>query len=362
MDRMKVAISGLSYTQTHIRFFTDAPEIDLILVQDINEDLAKRFASNYNVPVWSTDFNDILASGADIVFIATPNHLHADMAVAALSAGKHVLSQKPIASTVADGARMVSAAKASGKTLGIYQERLNAQYQTDLRKIVTGGYLGKIVSAHIRSASESAYNGKWAGNWRMEKELTGGGALMMIGIHHLNNVQWLLNDSLESVMGYADTLYSDMTGEDIIAASGKFTSGALFTLQSSYCSLGSELCIYGTEGRMQLLQKGLGEETLFLYMEREFAGDTFSYQPVDDATKTMQEIDLGPIRSRRSEWEREHNQVRDYVRAVMNNQVPTTTGEMGLRDLATAHAMYRSAQTGALVNVADFLEKSRKGS
>lgn len=126
----------------------------------------------------------------DLVIVATPHHLHADMACAALAAGKHLWLEKPLATTPADVARILAAAQASRRiAAGVFQHR-HTPLVAHLRRIVAEGHLGAVeeVALAFRCTRTAEYyaSGPWRGRWEGE----GGALLINQGIHHIDLAQW----------------------------------------------------------------------------------------------------------------------------------------------------------------------------
>jgi predicted dehydrogenase len=149
----------------------------------------------YGITHGFTDYRRMLKELPDIdaIAVCTPNYLHAEHSIAALEAGKHVLVEKPMATSVADAERMVSAARASGKQLVVgFQQRFDPRVQM-IRRQIEAGALGQIV--YVRA---QALRRRGIPSWGSfgNKQIQGGGALVDLGVHILEAAHFLLGSPL----------------------------------------------------------------------------------------------------------------------------------------------------------------------
>lgn len=191
----RVALVGVGFMgQTHFRLHRDAPEVEFVAVCDkLPERVAPETVSlagniggdptplDMSALQRFTSLEELLASAeVDCVDICTPTDLHAEQAVACLEAGKHVICEKPMALSVAEGQRMIDAARAAGKFLFIAQcIRFWPAYEV-LARMVAEGSLGRIVSAKFTRLSATPV---WSeSNWLLDSRRSGG-ALLDLHIH-----------------------------------------------------------------------------------------------------------------------------------------------------------------------------------
>ena len=212
-------------------------ETRLVATADIRFERARRFADEYNADAYE-NYHDLLARpDVDAVSICVPSGLHAQVAIDALQAGKHVLVEKPIALSLADADRMIAVAREQGRLLGVVlQNRLNSPMQ-QVRQAVDEGLLGRLYlgNACVRwFRPQSYYEDGWHGTWAMD-----GGALMNQSIHHIDALQWLMGP-VQSVQAYSATLAHQMEAEDVGVAVLRFASGALGTVEGSTADLAAE--------------------------------------------------------------------------------------------------------------------------
>ncbi len=350
---LKVAVTGLGVSRGYVPNYVNAPETQLGLVHDINPERAREVAEEFHASGWTTDYQEVLGSDADIVDVSTPNQFHAEQTVAALEAGKHVFCQKPMAPTVQDCKLMVETSHRTGNTLGMCMIWLNNPIAEDLRTAIAEGCLGQISSVRIRNAHCGPLNWKDKDRWRSEARYVGGGSFIQLGVHPLNLALWIVQDEILSVMGYAKNLHCrhSLEGEDVVCAAAELKNGPLLTLESGYSSQGKAIEIYGTEGQVIMHQK-----KCVISMARDFIGKKLVYRCSDAADQQNGgdlEVALGDIRGGRN---CEFNQNRAFACAILAGKEPPVPGEIGLRDVAVVKALYRSAEEGRRVTVREILE------
>jgi predicted dehydrogenase len=191
---VRIGILGLgSIAQVvHLPILSQLDGVKLIAASDADRAKTRALAARFGIPrVHGTDAEVMQADDIDAVVICTPNHLHAEQAIAALESGKHVLVEKPIALSAADAERVLAAAETAGRTLMV---AMNHRYRPDtlaLKPFADGGELGRIFLAR----------GAWLNRkfrvvrptWRHRLATAGGGVLMDLGAQALDLALWILD-------------------------------------------------------------------------------------------------------------------------------------------------------------------------
>jgi len=346
--RLRVAVTGAG---GEARWYMDAykrcPESELVLIHDIDANKAKEQGEKLGVP-WTTKFEDLLRADIDIVDVSTPNHLHAPQSIAAFVAGKHVLCQKPMAPTVADCDRMIRAAAAAGKQLGLYMGSLSSPFYYELREMIRAGFFGVISSVSSRGAHRGGYIAKDKGAWRGDKEKTGGGVFIQLAVHTINLFQWLLDDEITLAVGRSTNRLCrhSIGGDDLTHAVCEFKSGIYGTFESCYATEGGHFAIYGTKGS---LMQTCGKT--FLWGEEPWHGQIVSYTP--RGGKETTELDPAELGRRQGPLYARYDQHAAFVRAVLEGKPAPVPGEVGRRDVAIIKAVYRAAEEGRVVRVSE---------
>jgi len=352
---LKVAVTGLGVSQQYLPKYVEASEMALEIVHDIDAERAREVAERFGAPRWTTDFDEVLSSGVDMLDVSTPNQLHAPQTVAALEAGVNVLCQKPMAPTVADCKAMVDAAERSDARLAMFMTRRDNPYSNDLRRIVAEGYLGKIAAVRIRSAHRGPYLRKGKDHWRAKASNIGGGSLMQLTVHALNYSLWMLGESVTRVTGFAKNLYCQhsLEGEDVVAAAAELESGALMTMEAGYSSVGHAMEFYGTEGSLLWGRT----DGLTVMLQKDFEGELIHYK-VGDVPEAPLRIDPRAHDERAKDIAAERNGQRAFARAILSGGEFDTPAEIGMRDVAICQAVYRSSDEGRPVEVAEMLREA----
>ena len=299
-------------------------------------DKANRIAAEQKLSAGSVysyeNFDRIAADPRiDVVYIVLPNFMHAEYTMRALKAGKHVLCEKPMATTVADAEAMVDAAKAANRKLMIayrcHYEPLNLYGMRLMRR----GALGKprlVVTNMGRQASLSDPSDAW----RLDMRESGGGALADMGIYGINASRYLLAEEPVEVRAQAQTDRSDprfRTVEDLITWEFRFPSGAIASNSTSFSQAGTMAwAVYGERGKM------VAEPGCF------YTGNQLTITGVPGEGQ--------PEIAETDEFAREM----DWMADVVRGRAPLVSpGEEGLQDMRLIHAIQESvARGGAAVS------------
>jgi UDP-N-acetyl-2-amino-2-deoxyglucuronate dehydrogenase len=319
----------------HVNAIRTLPAAELTAVADIIEDRAYRFADDYGADPY-LNYHDLLERpDIDIVCICTPSGLHAQMAIDAANAGKHIIVEKPMALSLADADAMIAAAKANNVKLCVaFQNRYNPPIK-DLRAAVESGRLGRLLlgNATVRwYRAQEYYEDGWHGTLAMD----GGGALMNQSIHHVDALIWLMGQPVESVFAYTATLAHRMEAEDTVVAAIRFSSGALASIEASTITfptdLEGSLTLLGERGSVKIGGVALNRKE-FWKLDGE----------LDREAEILSANQADPL----SVYGTSHPHVfADFAAAIRNNTDTYINGDDGRRALAVVLAVYESARTG----------------
>jgi predicted dehydrogenase len=336
-----------------LKYYRESPDTRLVLLNDLDEEKAKAVAAENPGAKYTTKFEEVLASDVDMIDVSTPNHIHPEQTIAALKAGKHVLCQKPMAPTVRDCHRMCDTAKATGKTLGMLMVQLSQPLTYSLRAMVQNGLLGKIASVRQRNAHRILYRMKHKDHWRAKAANIGGGSFMQLGVHYLNLLQFILDDEIVRVSGFAKNLYTQhsIEGEDVVAAAGEFKKGPLVVLESGYSSVGTAYGVYGTDGHFTR-----SNNVLTLELNAPYKDDLIDYPGPGKKVGEVVEYDASKLENDGSVSYPNIQQL-VFARAIRDGKPAPMPGEIGLRDVAIMQAIYRAAETGRRVEVKELAEE-----
>jgi UDP-N-acetyl-2-amino-2-deoxyglucuronate dehydrogenase len=286
-----------------------------------------------------SSLQDMLAhTKAHCVVLTTPSGMHPVQAIQTAQAGRHVMTEKPMATRWADGLAMVRACDEAGVRLFVVkQNRRNSTLQLVKRAMQLGRF-GRVYMASINvfwSRPQSYYDSaSWRGTWEFD-----GGALMNQASHYVDLLDWLLGP-VESVMTYTATLARDIQVEDTAAAALRWRSGALgsvnVTMLTYPRNLEGSITILGEKGSVRL-----GGVAVNKFEHWEFDTPHEMDQQVQDASyQTTSVYGFG------------HPLYYDNViRTLRGECEPETDGREGLKSLELLIAMYKSARDGRRVSL-----------
>ena len=315
-----------------------AERIELVAVCDSELALAQRHAEAFDVPGFGSVEELLENSDADMVVLCTPSGLHPSQTVQVAQAGKHVITEKPMATRLADGKRMVSACDEAGVRLFVVkQNRLNPTLQL-LKSALAKRRFGRIYMVNVNvfwTRPQSYYDqAKWRGTWEFD-----GGAFMNQASHYIDLLDWLVGP-IESVHAYTSTLERDIEVEDTGVANVKWRSGALgsvnVTMLTYPKNLEGSITILGEKGTVQVGGIAVNEIKHWEFLDAE-EDDA----KVHDASyQTSSVYGIG------------HPMYYDNVIKVIRGEAtPETDGREGLRSLEMLIAMYTSARDGRRVSL-----------
>ncbi|HWD81699.1 MAG TPA: Gfo/Idh/MocA family oxidoreductase, partial [Kribbella sp.] len=191
---MRIAVIGAGAIGTVHARLIDALGEEAALVAVVDQDLerAGKLAEQYGATPYASAAEAYAAEEIDAVGICLPSALHAEVAIEALEAGKHVIVEKPVDITLEAADRLIAAQRATGLTVSVVSQRRFQPPVAQIRAAIDGGALGRVTSGIAESAffrPQSYYDGD---DWRGTLAVDGGGALMNQGIHALDLLVWML--------------------------------------------------------------------------------------------------------------------------------------------------------------------------
>jgi predicted dehydrogenase len=175
----------------HLPGYQKQPDVKILAVADVNGERARAVAAKFGAAQSYSNYEELLANPEiQAVSVCTPNFQHAPVSIAALNAGKHVLCEKPPALSAEEGRRVVAAAEANQRTYMVCQNHRFRPEVALLKRYVEAGEFGEVYYA---KASMLRRRGS-PGGWFAQKNLSGGGALIDIGVHALDYTRWILGN------------------------------------------------------------------------------------------------------------------------------------------------------------------------
>ena len=246
---MKIGVVGFgAWGKFHARGWGQVPGAELVGIMAHGDGSAAEAAAEFPAVAVHRDLRPLLNSGVDVVDIAAPNYLHADLVVAALEAGKHVVVEKPLATSAADLARILAAERASGKLVSVVHElRVSEQWELIHREIAAGA-IG-VPMAGVYSLFRRPFRGG-SGGWRHDPARVGSWVLEE-PVHFLDLLLWYFAQHGAPAAVQATATPGVLGGN--VAMTVRYASGAFFTVTQlldgfeHHCALD----IAGTEGALR---------------------------------------------------------------------------------------------------------------
>ena len=317
-----------------------ADDAELVAVYSRDQGRADAFAEGHGAKAAYNSMDGILAdSRIDGVFISSPNSLHAGQAIQAAAAGKHVLCEKPMTTTLDDALAMVRACRERGVKLGVGFELRHNPGHIMARDLVAEGTLGRVTLAQGQwgfgtRGQEVFPPREGLRQWWDDPEAIGGASTMMgTGVHVMDLLRFVLGQEIVEVAAITDGQTADRPLEQIATLALRFSSGTLGTLVCGRLlpDTRNDLAVYGINGRFTSretvweAQKGEVEVVSDTVQRREAYPDNY----------------LGNFVA----------QTEDFQRAVAEDRDPAATGVDGLRAVETTLAAIESARTGKIVKI-----------
>lgn len=339
MRKIRVGVAGLSMGRHHVERFSRDRRCKVAAVCDLDEEKLRAVGERYGIAARFSDFGAMISDGnLDAVVVALPNRLHAPISIKALSAGLHVYCEKPMAMNAREGERMKAAAERAGKNLMIgFNQRFSPVPWTVKRKI-DRGELGHIYFGRTVWHRQRGLPG--FGGWFSQKEQSGGGPLIDIGVHRLDLALWLMGyPAPVSVSGAtyceiacrrAEKEGKAFNVEDLACGMVKFDNGAALVVEASWAlnihdtHLKTVLC--GTKGGLTYAhyrRDGLN----LAEVHKEKRGQVVT-QEISDPVSRVPTVQG------------------EFLSSIVRERAPLASAEQGIKVMQILDGIYKSARTG----------------
>ena len=346
-EKIKIGVIGVgSISHCHIGGYQANPDVELYAFCDINEDQLKLVGEKYGVERLYTKAEDLLAlPEIDAVSVCTWNAAHAPCVIAALNAGKHVLCEKPMATSVEEALAMKEAAEKAGKLLMLGFVRRFGNDCAVLKDFIDNDYFGDLYYTKATYLRRKGNPGGWFG----DRSYSGGGPLIDLGVHVIDLVRYLLgNPKPVSVYGVTYQKLLDRPGikdkaaytpskasgdlkcdvEDMAAAMIRFDNGATLNVEASF-----SLNVKQDTGSIELFGTKAGAK---IDPEVELYTDLNQYM-------TNVQLSMPTALSFEGLFE---NEINHFVDCVKNGTPCISPAEDGVELMRILCAVYESARTG----------------
>lgn len=313
MRKLNVAVVGCgSWGRNHARVYNDLQDASLLAVQDMDGGIAREVGERYRVD-WYTDPEKIFnRPDIEAISICTPTLTHADIALKAIKAGKHVLVEKPMTNTIDEAKSLIKAAEAHGVHLAVgFVERFNPAVR-EAMKIISRREIGEVILAHARRVS------------RRPPRVGDVGVIKDLAIHDIDIVTQLFNAEAEEVFATAGSIAHRF--EDYANIIIRFRDDRNAFIEANWLTPRKvrRLIITGTEGLVNVE---------YIAQEITVENNTRLYQPfIEKKEPLMLELE-------------------QFVESILKDEPPEPSGLDGLWALKICRAALQSAETGRQVKI-----------
>lgn len=337
MEKVRIGVlgTGIIIRDYHMLTLQNHPLAEVTAAGNLHPESLERLAKDFDIPKTYTNFEEMAGDPEiDAVVIGLPNYLHAPVTIQMLDAGKHVLCEKPMAMSVAEGEQMFEAAQPTGRRLMIaHMWRFDREILW-LRDLVASGRLGKVFKA--KSHAIWLYEGPQPQSWFVQPEFAGGGALADMGVHSIDTLRFVLGGARPtSVFANVGTHFEEIQLDDTATLLLEFEGGIVGLIEAGWYHLYADglegyTQVYGTKGYARALPSELHTHVEGVWSV------THPEMP-----KRQQQCDM-PMYQAQMDY---------FIDCVLNGREPTPGGIDGLWAMRVLEAAYRSAEIGQAVAI-----------
>ena len=327
----------------HIPEYAANPHVEVYGFYDINQARTQELAKKYGGKAFAS-YEELLADPAiEAVSVCAANHAHAEISIAALKAGKHVLCEKPMAVTLEECEAMVAAAKESGKYLMIGQNQRLAKAHSKAKELIEQGAIGKVLTFRTifgHGGPETWSIDPGSNVWFFDKTKAAMGAMADLGIHKTDMIQYVLGSKIVKTQAVLTTLdKKDATGnligvDDNAICIYQMENGVIGTMTASWTYYAAEdntTVIYGTKGELRLY-----DDPKYSVQQINSDGTRIDYQ-IDQIQTNDNQTASGIIDL--------------FVESLVEQREPEISGENVLHAMKAVFASIESSAKGCAIEV-----------
>ena len=342
-----IGCGGIAARRTIPEFKKMVSNAELVSVMDISAERAQAVAQQFGIPHWCATEKELLKQPVDAVYIATPQNMHARQVIQSAKAGKHILCEKPIAVSIREVDRMEAACQAAQVKFMLGFCMRNNVYHKKARELVQSGALGQIVMGR---AELTCWFPPIPGAWRQDLAVSHGGALIDMGTHCLDILEWIMDTRIVEVTGFQDlrTHKYPTLIEDTSTILVRFGNGAHGIIDNYFnipdAAAQNSLELYGTKGTL------IGQGTI----GQDPTGKMFSILQSDAVAYSANQV--RNVEAPRQEYRLEgiglYGQMIDiFSRCIMDNTAPSVTLADGRHSVAVVLAIYEAIRKRKVIKI-----------
>lgn len=345
MEKLKIGIIGCGSIsmQRHAPEYFANPNCEIVGLFDPIQERAELVRNKFGGKLYNTIEEMLADSNIDAVSVCTSNSAHAKISIDAMNAGKHVLCEKPMAVTMDDCLEMGKVAEKTGMILMIGHNQRFAPAHVKAKKIINSGELGRVISfrttfGHMGPEYWSADKSKKT--WFFDKKAAFLGATADLGIHKLDLISWLLDDSIGKISAFCETLdkkddaSEPISVDDNMVCLLKMKKGSIGTLTVSWT-------YYGEEDNSTVLYCENGIIRIY---------DNENY-PVEIEYRNSEKayFKVGSIQTNTDVVQANSGVIDAFIESIVNNSVPAVSYQEAISIMRAIFACVESSQEGAII-------------
>ncbi|CEI81163.1 dehydrogenase [Oceanobacillus oncorhynchi subsp. incaldanensis] len=332
---LKIAVIGCGSIakHRHLPEYAANKHVEITAVCDIVGERAEEAAVKYEAKAY-TDYKELLKQDdIDAVSVCLPNYLHAPVSVDALNAGKHVLCEKPMATSAEEADQMIEAAQRSGKKLMIGHNQRFVNSHQKVRELIASGAVGKVYSFRTTfgHGGPEGWSADGKDSWFFKKDEAFIGAMGDLGVHKADLIRYLLQDEFVEVGAFVETSAKENANVDdnatLILKSEKGTIGTLAASWAYTAKEDNSTIIYGEKATLRL-----EDDPAYSLVVQYTNGETVKYE-------------LGAIQSNDEGGQTTTHVIDHFIDSIQNDTTPLIDGEEGKKSLAIILAALESVET-----------------
>jgi predicted dehydrogenase len=349
-DKIRLASVGLGrWARVLANGAQRGDTIELVSCFSRDEKRRQDFMAEYGIPRGASSYEELLADpDVEGVLITTPNDTHRELIIQALEAGKAAYTDKPIAHTLEHGVAIVEAVESTGLPFAVGHSARRLAGSREMKRWIDDGRLGKVSIAEANFSNERGLE-LTPDHWRSYPDKTPGGVMIQLGVHHADNLQYLLGP-VKSVTAHARKLYTEAHVPDVVMSLLEFESGPIGYIGAGWASPG----IYTVN--LQGTNANLRYDLDFTHWDQGHLADDYS----ELRSQAHGASDRPVVELQRTDMFRE--QLEEFALAIRGSATVEVGPREALRALAVVHAAIASSERGGqAVEVAEVIQAAGAG-
>jgi predicted dehydrogenase len=347
-QKLRIAMVGCGeISLANLKGIQNSGNTEVVMAMDSQLDLARSFAEQASA-AYTTHYEDVLQSNeVDAVFICTPHNFHAPLGIRAARHGKHVIVEKPLATTLKDAKNLIQACNENHVKLSVPYIMRYTSHIKKAKDLIDIGAIGKIVAISIHwiaEKSESYWEGGFTGrsrsDWRISREKSGGGILIMNCIHLFDYIEFLTGLRPIKYLSQYDTFLTNVEVEDFFYGILRYDNGALCSIVAGSKMVGGcypeeqrGVRLFGEYGQI-LLNK---PDASLIFTNKNVNGiKTGTWDNIQSFASKEPKINNKEKKNPRSLF------VKEFAQAILEKKDPPISGEVSYRSLETCIKLYNN--------------------